>query len=81
MESDYWKIVINREYSLKISTPNDGDILLDYSKNRMTDEAWKMLLQLAESRGLTAAREQMFSGAHINITEDRAVLHTALRNR
>jgi glucose-6-phosphate isomerase len=54
---------------------------VDYSKNRIDDEGWKLLLQLAESRGLTQAREAMFSGQHINITEDRAVLHTALRNR
>lgn len=39
------------------------------------------MLQLAESRGLAKAREEMFGGAHINITEDRAVLHTALRNK
>lgn len=38
-------------------------------------------MQLAESRGIAQAREQMFSGSHINITEDRAVLHTALRNK
>jgi glucose-6-phosphate isomerase len=53
----------------------------DYSKNRITDDVWKLLLQLAESRGLTQARTQMFGGEHINITEDRAVLHTALRNK
>lgn len=69
------------KYSLTLKTPNDGDILLDYSKNRITDDVWKMLLELAESRGLSKAREQMFSGDHINITEDRAVLHTALRNK
>ncbi|CAO1419076.1 unnamed protein product [Diamesa serratosioi] len=69
------------KYSLTLKTPNDGDILLDYSKNRITDDAWKLLLDLAESRGLNKAREQMFSGDHINITEDRAVLHTALRNK
>jgi glucose-6-phosphate isomerase len=40
-----------------------------------------LLLELAKSRGLEAARQQMFSGEHINITEDRAVLHTALRNK
>lgn len=67
--------------SLKLSTPNDGDILLDYSKNRINDEVWPLLLHLAESRGLAEAREAMFTGQHINITEDRAVLHTALRNR
>lgn len=67
--------------SLKIQTPKDGDILLDYSKNRVTDDVWKMLLELAESRKLSDARSAMFSGQHINITEDRAVLHTALRYR
>lgn len=74
-------ILINLTFSLKLSTPNDGDILLDYSKNRVTDDVFKLLVQLAESRGLAEARAQMFSGAHINITEDRAVLHTALRNK
>jgi len=69
------------KYSLKLTTPNDGDILLDYSKNRINEDVWPLLLQLAESRGLVEAREAMFSGQHINITEDRAVLHTALRNR
>ncbi len=68
-------------FSLKISTPNDGDILIDYSKNRVTEDVWKLLVQLAESRGLAEAREQQFSGVHINNTEDRAVLHTALRNK
>lgn len=67
--------------SLKLSTPNDGDILLDYSKNRINEDCWPLLIQLAESRGLAEAREAMFTGQHINITEDRAVLHVALRNR
>ena len=53
----------------------------DFSKNRITDDAWKLLLQLAESRGLAKAREDMFGGVHLNVTEDRAVLHTALRNK
>lgn len=69
------------KFSMSLKTPADGDILLDYSKNRITDDVWKLLLQLAESRGLAKAREEMFGGAHINITEDRAVLHTALRNK
>lgn len=56
-------------------------ITKDYSKNRITEDAWKLLLELANSRGLKEAREQMFGGEHINITEDRAVLHTALRNK
>lgn len=54
---------------------------MDYSKNRLTEDAWKLLLQLAESRKIADARTAMFSGEHINITEDRAVLHTALRHR
>lgn len=53
----------------------------DFSKNRVTDDVWKLLFELAKSRGLEKAREQMFGGEHINITEDRAVLHTALRNK
>uniref|UniRef100_A0A1L8E1W3 Glucose-6-phosphate isomerase n=1 Tax=Nyssomyia neivai TaxID=330878 RepID=A0A1L8E1W3_9DIPT len=69
------------KFSLKISTPSDGDILLDYSKNRITEDGWKLLLKLAEARKVTDARNAMFSGEHINITEDRAVLHVALRNR
>ncbi|XP_055694780.1 glucose-6-phosphate isomerase [Lutzomyia longipalpis] len=69
------------KFSLKISTPADGDILLDYSKNRITEAGWKLLLKLAEVRKVTEARNAMFSGQHINITEDRAVLHVALRNR
>lgn len=69
------------KFSLKIGTPNDGEILLDYSKNRITDEAWSLLLDLANARKLTEARAACFSGEHINITEDRAVLHSALRYR
>lgn len=67
--------------SLNVATPNDGTILLDYSKNRITADAWKLLLDLAAARGLETARTAMFSGDHINTTEDRAVLHVALRNR
>lgn len=69
------------KFSLKLNTPKDGEILLDYSKNRITDEAWNMLLELAESRDVVKTRNDMFSGERINITENRAVLHIALRNR
>ncbi|XP_062561139.1 glucose-6-phosphate isomerase [Armigeres subalbatus] len=69
------------KFSLKLSTPKDGDILLDYSKNRITDDAWNLLLQLAESREVVKIRNDMFGGERINITENRAVLHIALRNR
>ncbi|QNI34347.1 glucose-6-phosphate isomerase [Alloacidobacterium dinghuense] len=54
-------------------------IYLDYSKNRITDETLKLLLQLAEESGLRERIDAMFSGEKINITENRAVLHVALR--
>jgi glucose-6-phosphate isomerase len=54
-------------------------IYLDYSKNRVTDETLKLLLKLAEESGLRERIEAMFSGEKINITENRAVLHVALR--
>jgi len=54
-------------------------LYLDYSKNRVTDETLKLLVQLAEESGLRARIDAMFSGEKINITEMRAVLHVALR--
>jgi glucose-6-phosphate isomerase len=54
-------------------------IYLDYSKNRITDETIKLLLQLAEEVGLRAQIEAMYRGEKINLTENRAVLHVALR--
>ena len=54
-------------------------LYFDYSKNRVTDETLKLLLQLAEECGLRAHIDAMFSGEKINITENRAVLHVALR--
>jgi glucose-6-phosphate isomerase len=54
-------------------------LFLDYSKNRITEETRKLLLQLAEESGLTERRDAMFRGEKINITEKRAVLHVALR--
>jgi len=54
-------------------------IYLDYSKNRVTDETVKLLLQLAAEAGLRDRIDAMFSGEKVNITEKRAVLHTALR--
>src|SRR5215467_11659076 len=54
-------------------------LYLDYSKNRITDETLKLLLQLAEECGLRARIDAMFSGEKINITENRSVLHVALR--
>jgi glucose-6-phosphate isomerase len=54
-------------------------LYLDYSKNRITDETLRLLLQLAEESGLRARIEAMFRGDKINVTEKRAVLHVALR--
>src|SRR5207245_3100618 len=54
-------------------------IYLDYSKNRVTDETLKLLLQLAQESGLEERIDAMFRGDKINITEQRAVLHVALR--
>ena len=54
-------------------------LYLDYSKNRVTDETLKLLFQLAEECGLRSRIEAMFTGEKINITENRAVLHVALR--
>ncbi len=54
-------------------------IFLDYSKNRITDETVKLLIQLADQSGLRGRIDAMFKGEKINITENRAVLHVALR--
>ncbi|KXP03688.1 glucose-6-phosphate isomerase [Tsukamurella pseudospumae] len=56
-----------------------GDLYIDYSKHRVTRETLDLLAALAEAAGVTARRDAMFAGEHINSTEDRAVLHTALR--
>jgi glucose-6-phosphate isomerase len=54
-------------------------IFLDYSKNRIVDETMRLLLELAEECDLAGRRDRMFRGEHINVSEDRAVLHVALR--
>ena len=54
-------------------------LYLDYSKNRITDETLKLLLQLADESGLRERIDAMFRGEKINVTENRAVLHVALR--
>ncbi|MBC7952472.1 MAG: glucose-6-phosphate isomerase [Rhodospirillaceae bacterium] len=58
-----------------------GDLLLDYSKNRVAHETMALLTDLARQSGLEEWRDKMFGGAAINTTEQRAVLHVALRNR
>lgn len=65
------------DYSLKFA----DQILVDYSKNNINQQTLTLLRQLAEECALNEATEAMFSGQKINRTEDRAVLHTALRNR
>mgnify|MGYP001084310408 CR=1 FL=1 len=63
-------------FSLRI-----GDILFDYSKNRITEETMSLLMELAREAKLAERIEAMFTGEKINTTEDRAVLHVAPRNR
>ena len=60
-------------------TAEGAGLFLDYSKNRITAETLQLLVALAEERDLTGRRAAMFRGDHINVSEDRAVLHTALR--
>jgi glucose-6-phosphate isomerase len=87
LEAHYKKV---REVHLRnffADDPRRGDrmtteavgIFLDYSKNRITDETLKLLIQLAEESGLKERIDAMFRGEKINITEKRAVLHVALR--
>ncbi|MFN8338160.1 MAG: glucose-6-phosphate isomerase [Saprospiraceae bacterium] len=58
-----------------------GDLLVDYSKNKVTNETIALLVQLAKNCKLKDAIQSMFSGDKINVTEHRSVLHTALRNK
>lgn len=58
-----------------------GPLLLDYSKNRITNETVGLLIELARAAGVKTAADAMFAGERINWTEGRSVLHTALRNR
>ncbi len=60
-------------------TAEAAGIYLDYSKNRVTDETLRLLVRLAEEAGLRARVDAMFRGEKINVTENRAVLHVALR--
>ncbi len=89
LENHIWK---TKESKMKDLFANDADrfnkfsitfndILVDYSKNIITDETKKYLLELAEEIGLKDAIESQFNGDVINVTEGRSVLHTALRNR
>src|SRR5579863_7473999 len=60
-------------------TAEAAGLYLDYSKNRVTDETMRLLVDLAAESGVPERRDQMFRGEHINVSEDRAVLHIALR--
>jgi len=60
-------------------TVDAAGVYLDYAKNRINDETLKLLIDLAEQSGLRARIDAMFRGEKINVTEDRAVLHVALR--
>jgi glucose-6-phosphate isomerase len=62
----------------RLTVENSG-VYLDYSKNRVTDETMRLLVDLAEESGVPQRRDAMFRGEHINVSEDRAVLHVALR--
>ncbi|NOS97297.1 MAG: glucose-6-phosphate isomerase [Methylotenera sp.] len=75
---DFFASDANRfdKFSLKFD-----DLLFDYSKHRINDETLPLLMQLAREANIEDWRDRMFAGEKINITENRAVLHTALRNR
>jgi glucose-6-phosphate isomerase len=87
LEAHYQKIKATHLRQLFADDPKRGErmsietagIYLDYSKNRITDETLRLLLQLAEESGLRARIDAMFRGEKINVSEQRAVLHVALR--
>uniref|UniRef100_A0A915JL15 Glucose-6-phosphate isomerase n=1 Tax=Romanomermis culicivorax TaxID=13658 RepID=A0A915JL15_ROMCU len=68
------------KYNEILKTP-DGDMLIDFSKNLIDEEIFAGLIELARSRRVEQMRDAMFKGDKINFTENRAVLHIALRNR
>ncbi|KAM9978950.1 hypothetical protein ACTFIY_012692 [Dictyostelium cf. discoideum] len=71
-----------KDFSKEVNISKEvGTILLDYSKNRINKETMDLLFELARASKVEEMRNSMFQGEKINITEDRAVLHTALRNR
>ncbi len=89
LQSHYEKIGRLHLRTLFANDPKRGErmtaeavgIFLDFSKNRITDETVKLLLQLAEESALRERIDAMFRGEKINVTENRAVLHVALRRR
>jgi glucose-6-phosphate isomerase len=87
LEAHHAEIAVTHLRDLFAADPDRGDrmhaeaagLYLDYSKHRITDDTLRLLLQLAEESGLRDHIDAMFRGAHINVSEDRAVLHVALR--
>src|SRR4051812_45216277 len=70
-----------QKFSRYFQGPTSSDsFLFDFSKNIITDETFELLIALARKAGVEEMRDRMFAGEHINFTEDRAVLHVALRN-
>jgi Glucose-6-phosphate isomerase len=69
-----------QDFSVTLDAPATGAILFDYAKTNIDAETRAALFALARNKGFEARRDAMFAGARINETEDRAVLHTALRN-
>lgn len=68
------------KYSTEYNGAQSGSLFLDYSKNLVTPEVLSALFGLAREADIEGSRDAMFSGKHINTSEDRAVLHVALRN-
>ena len=87
LEADYQGVKGEHLRALFAADPRRGErfaveavgLHLDYSKNRITDETIRLLVALCEARGVAARRDAMFAGEKINVSEDRAVLHVALR--
>ena len=69
-----------QQFQARLST-GQGDLFVDFSKNRLTEETLPLLFDLARAADIEGWRDRMFAGEKINITENRAVLHIALRNR
>ena len=96
-QTDIWQALVNHQRSIEAIHMRDlftddprraekfslhlDNLLLDYSKNRITDETLDLLLKLARETRVEWLRDQMFAGEAINVTEQRASLHVALRNR
>lgn len=69
------------KFSFKFdNTADKSEILFDFSKNFLTDETLQILVKIAKEAGVESLRDAMFKGEKINFTENRAVLHAALRN-